>query len=136
MWERTEFLLDHFQNFLLIELLGKTLNSGQGLSTIALCGENYAFSSGTDCAVSKREKSSLLTLNSYMYVILRLLGLAGIFVSFGEGVCERARVRFPVSTLHLQNCPATRLAMVCKTPSPVYKGKHASTMTRAKDPTC
>lgn len=28
------------------------------------------------------------TLNPYMDIILRLLGLAGIFVSFGEGVCR------------------------------------------------
>lgn len=57
----SEFLLDDLKNLLLVELLGKTLNSGQSLATIAL-------------------------LNPYVDVVLRLLSLAGIFVGFGEGV--------------------------------------------------
>jgi hypothetical protein len=57
----SELLLDHLQDLLLIELLGKTLDRSQGLTTIAL-------------------------LNPYMDVILRLFSLAGVFVSFGEGV--------------------------------------------------
>lgn len=36
------------------------------------------------------------TLNPYMDIILRLLGLAGIFVSFGEGVCREACVSLVV----------------------------------------
>ena len=32
------------------------------------------------------------TLNPYVDVILRLFSLAGVFVSFGEGVWRRARV--------------------------------------------
>lgn len=28
------------------------------------------------------------TLNPYMDIVLRLLSLAGVFVSFGEGVCK------------------------------------------------
>lgn len=34
--EHTELLLDDLQNLLLVKLLGKTLNSGQSLTTIAL----------------------------------------------------------------------------------------------------
>ena len=33
----TEFFLDDFEYLLLIKLLGETLNSSQGLTTIALC---------------------------------------------------------------------------------------------------
>lgn len=57
----SELLLDDLENLLLIKLLRKTLDGGQCLTTIAL-------------------------LDSYMNVILRLLGLTGIFVGFGEGV--------------------------------------------------
>jgi hypothetical protein len=57
----SEFLLDDLENLLLVELLGKTLNSGQSLTTIAL-------------------------LNPYVDVVLRLFSLAGVFVGFGEGV--------------------------------------------------
>lgn len=57
----SEFLLDDLENLLLVELLGKTLNSGQSLATIAL-------------------------LNPYVDIVLRLFSLAGIFVGFGEGV--------------------------------------------------
>lgn len=32
-----ELLLDHLEDLLLVELLGQSLNSGQGLTTIALC---------------------------------------------------------------------------------------------------
>ena len=34
---RTKLLLDHLQDFLLIELLRKALDGSQGLTTIALC---------------------------------------------------------------------------------------------------
>jgi hypothetical protein len=34
---------------------------------------------------SRRQKH---TLNSYMNVILRLFSLTGVFVGFGEGVCD------------------------------------------------
>lgn len=38
LWKQhTELLLDHLQDLLLIELLRKTLNCGQGLATIAFC---------------------------------------------------------------------------------------------------
>lgn len=57
----SEFFLDDFENLLLIELLGKTLDSSQSLTTIAL-------------------------LDSYMDIILRLLGLASVLVGLGEGV--------------------------------------------------
>lgn len=35
--ELTEFLLDNLEDFLLVKLLWKTLDSGQGLATISLC---------------------------------------------------------------------------------------------------
>jgi hypothetical protein len=57
----SELLLDDLQDLLLVKLLGKTLNSSQSLTTIAL-------------------------LNPYMDVVLRLFSLAGVFVGFGEGV--------------------------------------------------
>jgi hypothetical protein len=33
-----------------------------------------------------QDEGILLTLNTDVYIILRLLGLSGIFVGFGEGV--------------------------------------------------
>jgi len=56
-----ELLLDDLENFLLVKLLGETLNSGQSLTTIAL-------------------------LNPNVDVVLRLFSLAGVFVRVGEGV--------------------------------------------------
>lgn len=56
-----KFLLDDLENLLLIEFLREALNRGQSLTTIAL-------------------------LNPYMDIVLRLFGVAGVFVSFGEGV--------------------------------------------------
>jgi len=57
----SKFLFDDLEDLLLIKFLGKTLNSGQSLTTIAL-------------------------LNTNVNVILRLLGLSCVFVRFGEGV--------------------------------------------------
>jgi len=57
----SELLLDDFKNLLLIEFLWKTLDSCQSFTTIAL-------------------------LDTNVYVVLRLLGLSGIFIRFGEGV--------------------------------------------------
>jgi len=57
----SELLLDDLEDFLLVELLGKTLDSGQSLSTIAL-------------------------LNTNVYVILGLFCLTRILVGFGEGI--------------------------------------------------
>lgn len=37
--QHTELLLDDLQDLLLIELLRKTLDGSQGLTTIALCGQ-------------------------------------------------------------------------------------------------
>jgi hypothetical protein len=42
---RTKLLLDDLEDFLLVKLLGKTLNSGQSLTTIALCNKRSAVSS-------------------------------------------------------------------------------------------
>lgn len=104
--EHTEFLLDHLQNLLLVKLLGKTLDGGQGLTTIAFCKRKVSHPSvirrhSTRCQEhnrtkrkKKRKKKKRITiyeiehtLNPYMDVILRLFSLAGVFVSFGEGVC-------------------------------------------------
>jgi len=57
----SKFLLDDLEDLLLIELLGKALDSRQSLTTIAL-------------------------LNTNMDIILGLLGLSCVFVGFGEGV--------------------------------------------------
>lgn len=57
----SEFLLDDLEDFLLVKFFGKTLDRGQGLTSIAL-------------------------LNTYMDVILRLLGFSGVFVGLGEGI--------------------------------------------------
>jgi len=56
-----KFLLDDLENLLLVEFLRKALNRRQSLTTIAL-------------------------LDPYMDIILRLFSVAGVFVSFGEGV--------------------------------------------------
>lgn len=98
--QHTEFLLDHLQNLLLVKLLGKTLDGGQGLTTIAFCKRKVSHPSvirrhSTRCQEhnrTKRKKKNTIyemrhTLNPYMDVILRLFSLAGVFVSFGEGVC-------------------------------------------------
>jgi hypothetical protein len=37
-----ELLLDHFEDLLLVEFLGQALDRGQGLATIALCGDGSA----------------------------------------------------------------------------------------------
>lgn len=57
----SKFLLDDLEDFLLVELLGKTLNSRQSLTTIAL-------------------------LDTNVYVVLGLLCLSRILVGFGEGI--------------------------------------------------
>ena len=56
-----EFLLDDLEDLALIEFLRQALNSGQGFTSISL-------------------------LDTNMDVILRLFGLSGILVGFGEGV--------------------------------------------------
>jgi len=57
----SKLLLDDLKNFFLVKLLGKTLNSGQSLTTIAL-------------------------LDTNMNIILGLLCLSRILVGFGEGI--------------------------------------------------
>lgn len=57
----SELLLNDLEDLLLVELFRETLNSCQSLTTIAL-------------------------LNPYMDIILGLFCIAGVFVSFGEGV--------------------------------------------------
>jgi len=56
-----ELLLDDLEDLLLVKLLRQSLDSSQGLAAIAL-------------------------LNTNMNVVLRLLGLASVFIRFGEGV--------------------------------------------------
>lgn len=43
----------------------------------------------------EEEKDRKRTLDTYVYVILRLLGVAVVFVSFGEGVCDVWRIGQP-----------------------------------------
>jgi hypothetical protein len=91
-----KLLLDHLENLFLVKLLRETLDGSQGLSSISL-------------------------LDTYMDIILRLLRLSGIFVGFGEGVCNRFASVFLFSTtitkrgvwlrsgnelLELRRCPA------------------------------
>jgi hypothetical protein len=52
------------------------------------------------------EQRGKRTLNPYMDVILRLLGLAGVFVSFGEGVCVESTCQ-PQPGKPDSNYPAT-----------------------------
>lgn len=97
MEQRTELLLDDLEDFLLVELLGKTLDSGQSLSTIAfyllgqhsyLCGVGHR--GAVPPKISPQEHLGRrwgLTLNTNVYVILRLLCLSRILVGFGEGIC-------------------------------------------------
>lgn len=42
------------------------------------------------CKLSHRTEAEFgeLTLNTNVYVVLRLLGLSSVFVGFGEGVCK------------------------------------------------
>ena len=78
-----KFLLDYLENLLLIELGRETLNRGQSLATIALCD-----------TVSTRglpsEVMGFRTLNPNMDVVLRLFGLAVVFVGLREGVYSKA----------------------------------------------
>lgn len=57
----SEFLLDDLQDLLLVKLFRKTLDRSQGLTSIAL-------------------------LNTYMDIILCLLGFSCVFVGLGEGI--------------------------------------------------
>jgi len=57
----SELLLDDLEDFLLIESLGKTLDSSQRLTPIAL-------------------------LNTNMNIVLRLFDVTYVFIDFGEGV--------------------------------------------------
>jgi len=57
----SEFLLDDLEDFLLVEFLGQALDSGQGLSTIALLDPN-------------------------MDIALGLVRFPSVFVRVGEGV--------------------------------------------------
>ena len=95
----TELLLDDFEDLLLVKLLGKSLDRSQGLTTIALCSNeavSHIFSrrqeAGDHDGTKRHQQSTEITgnrkhtLNPYMDVILRLFSLAGVFVSFGEGV--------------------------------------------------
>lgn len=44
------------------------------------------------CRTTPGRSKSELTLNTDVYVILRLLGLSCVFVGFGEGVCRTRNV--------------------------------------------
>jgi len=49
----TKFLLDDLENLLLIKFLGKTLDSGQSLTTIALCESNRVSMLISSCGVRR-----------------------------------------------------------------------------------
>jgi hypothetical protein len=92
-----EFLLDDLEDLLLVELLGQTLDCSQGFATIALCeGERvivqYYFFCGVSRAVRGHGRDdggkARLTLDTDVDVVLRLLGLASVFIGFREGVCD------------------------------------------------
>jgi hypothetical protein len=105
----TEFLLDHFEDLLLVKLLGQSLDCGQGLSSIALYWGGYV----SKAAIKGRTQNGhshgrargwlavaclaafhhfLLgkqrTLDTDVDIILCFLRLASVFVGFGEGICE------------------------------------------------
>jgi len=95
----SEFLLDHLKDLLLVELLGKALDSGQRLATIALCVTWYVSNLKVHiewphshvAKISHRyqiESRGKLTLNTDVNVVLGLLSLPSVFIGFGEGVCE------------------------------------------------
>lgn len=48
---------------------------------------NHAFASDAGLVRNRKRSKGKLTLNTDVYVILRLLRLTSIFVGFGEGVC-------------------------------------------------
>ena len=83
--KHTKLLLDDLEYFLLIKLFRKTLHSGQGFATIALCKmmRHYLWWIVGDDYLEH-------TLDPNMDVVLRLFGLPCILVGFGEGVCTVA----------------------------------------------
>ena len=81
-----ELLLDDLENLLLVEFLGKTLVRGQGFATIALCEAFFQYFCGVSRGLRDDARRELLTLNTDVDVVLRLLGLASVFVGLREGV--------------------------------------------------
>lgn len=75
----TEFLLDDLENLLLVELLGKSLNSRQSLATIS-------FWESPSAQWYVWQVRSPLTLDTYVYVVLGLLRFPSIVVGLREGV--------------------------------------------------
>ena len=49
--KRTELLLDDLKNLLVVELLRQTLNSGQGFTSISLCGGKGRSARWSRCAM-------------------------------------------------------------------------------------
>lgn len=102
-----KFLLDHFKDLFLVKLLGETLDSRQGLSSISLCerlcqSNDHAVMHGAESRHRRRRAEATggfrprlrtqsperRTLDADMDIILGFLGLASVFVGFGEGVCN------------------------------------------------
>ena len=81
-----EFLLDHFEDLLLVEFLRQALHRRQCLATIAFCGGVLVMMSGRGRAGDLRFGVGL-TLDTDVDVVLRLLGLSGISIGLCEGVC-------------------------------------------------
>jgi hypothetical protein len=86
-----KLLLNDLENLLLVEFLRQPLDGGQGFTTIALCGalrqRNVSSSRQRKPRLPAAEKGQL-TLDTYVDVVLRLLGFASILIGLGEGVCE------------------------------------------------
>jgi hypothetical protein len=84
----SKLLLDDLENFLLIEFLGQALDRGQRLTTIALCGRLASVSTGAGATITRPPRTGVLTLDTDVDVVLRLLGFASILIGLGEGVCK------------------------------------------------
>ena len=88
----TKLLLDDLENLLVVELGGDTLDRGQGLASITLCGILLSVPScfqiyrasrwSRDSGVCGKKR----TLDADMDVLLGLSSLPRVFVGFGEGV--------------------------------------------------
>jgi hypothetical protein len=81
-----ELLLDDLEDLLLVKLLGQTLDCSQGFATIALCEAFFQYFCGVSRGLRDDARRELLTLNTDVDVVLRLLGLASVFVGLREGV--------------------------------------------------
>ena len=92
----TKLLLDDLKYLLLVKFFRQSLDSSQGLTTIAFCASSSqpplhqaVFDAVTGCF-----EVIVHTLDPNMDVILRLLCFASVFVGLGEGVYDAGPVSF------------------------------------------